>query len=145
MTSGAGLFIALIAVYLAISLGITWFDAGPGQLDPAGISTVLVDSLLTLIAAWLLTRLAQRRDIVWGAASILLAATIATAAVIHWPLDHIASALLEHDHALLAGLINLLSRIWWFLVLIVFAHWLPRCSPMPFQRPPGGGCRQLRC
>ena len=129
MTSGAGLFIALIAVYLAISLGITWFDAGPGQLDPAGISTVLVDSLLTLIAAWLLTRLAQRRDIVWGAASVLLAATIATAAVIHWPLDHIASALLEHDHALLAGLINLLSRIWWFLVLIVFAHWLAPRGP----------------
>ena len=124
IASGAGLFIALIAIYLAVSLGIAWVDAGSGQLDPAGISTLLVDSLLTLIAAWLLTRLAERRDIVWGAASILLAATIATAAVIHWPLDHLASNLLGHNYDRLAALINLLSRLWWLLVLIVVSRWL---------------------
>lgn len=124
IASDAGLFIALIAMYLAVSLGIAWVDAGSGQLDPAGISTLLVDSLLTLIAAWLLTRLVERRDIVWGAASILLAATIATAAVIHCPLDYLASNLLGHDYARLAALINLLSRTWGLLVLIVIARWL---------------------
>lgn len=124
LTRGAGLFIALIAIYFAVELGIAAVDIGVGPLDPAGVSTVLADSLLTLVAAWLLTRLAGRRDIVWGSASILLAATIALAVLIHWPLDHLASALLEGDHALLAVGVGLISNLWWFLVLLAFAHWL---------------------
>ena len=124
LTRGAGLFIALIAIYFVVELGIAAFDVGVGPLEPAGVSTVLADSLLTLVAAWLLTRLAGRRDIVWGSASILLAATIAIAVLIHWPLDHLASALLGDDQALLAVGVGLLSNLWWFLVLLAFAHWL---------------------
>ncbi|GAA0714748.1 C13 family peptidase [Dokdonella soli] len=125
LTASAGVYVALVAVYLAVSFGMELVDTPPPwRLDPAGISTVLADSLLTLVATWLLATLAQRRDIVWGAAAILLAATIATAAVIHWPLAYTASALLQHDHAVLALLLELVSRAWWFLVLLVFAHWL---------------------
>lgn len=124
IAAGPGVFVALIGIYLAAAFGITAFDIGhPARFDPAGISTVLTDSMLTLLAAWLLVRLAQR-DIVWGAAGILLAATIATALIIHWPLDHVAAALARRDHALLALLIDLVSRVWWFLALLVFAHWL---------------------
>ncbi|MEO7065197.1 MAG: C13 family peptidase [Dokdonella sp.] len=124
LTRGAGVFIALIAIYFVVELGINMFDSGIGPLDPAGVSTVLADSLLTLVAAWLLTRFAGRRDIVWGSASILLAATVVIAVAIHWPLDHLASALLAHDNALLAAWVGLLSNLWWFLVLFAFAHWL---------------------
>ncbi|HEY0230595.1 MAG TPA: C13 family peptidase [Dokdonella sp.] len=122
--AGPGVFIALIAVYLLVALGIAAFDAaGPVALDPAGIPTVLTDALLTLLAAWLLVRMAGR-EVVWGAAGILLAATIMTALVVHWPLDHIIGALAAHDYAWIALLLDLLSRLWWFLVLLVFAHWL---------------------
>jgi hypothetical protein len=125
ITAGAGAFIALIAIYLGVTFGIELADIGSSwQLDPAGVLTVLADSLLTLIAAWLLVVMAKRREIVWGAAAILLAATIAVAAVVHWPLGYAANALITHDHALLAILLELVSRAWWFLVLLVFAHWL---------------------
>lgn len=122
--AGPGVFVALIAVYLFVALGIAAFDAGPAvDFDPAGITTVLADALLTLLAAWLLVRMAGH-GATWGAAGILLAATIMTALVVHWPLDHIVSALSAHDHLWLALLLDLVSRLWWFLVLLVFAHWL---------------------
>lgn len=125
ITCGAGVFVALVALYVLVTFGIALVDtAAPWQVDPAGIVTVLADSMLTLVAAWLLTTLAQRRDVVWGAAAILLAATIATAAVVHWPLAYAASRLLANDHALLALLAAFASRCWWFLVLLGFAHWL---------------------
>ncbi|MEO6689354.1 MAG: C13 family peptidase [Dokdonella sp.] len=125
ITAGAGLFMAMIALYLAATLGIALIDMRqPWQLDPAGVLTVLADSLLTLMAAWLLTAMARRRDIVWGTASILLGATVIIAVVLHWPLAHAARALLAHDHALLAILLAFVARAWWFLVLLAFAHWL---------------------
>lgn len=122
--AGPGVFIALIAVYLFVAFGIAAFDTGTAvDFDPAGITTVLADALLTLLAAWLLVRMAGH-GATWGAAGILLAATIMTALVVHWPLDHIVSALSAHDHLWLALLLDLVSRLWWFLVLLVFAHWL---------------------
>ena len=136
ITSGAGTFVALVAIYLAVSLGIELVDTPtPWQFDPDGVVTVLADSLLTLIAAWLLAMLAQRRDIVWGAASILLAATIATAAIVHWPLSHASATLMLHGHFLPSLLVGFFSRAWWFLVLLVFAHWL---APRGLSRALGG-------
>ena len=122
--TGAGAFVALIGVYLLVAFAIAAFDIGAGaSLDLSGVPTVLADCLLTLVAAWLLVRFAQR-DVLWGAAAILLAATIACAVIVHWPLAHAARALFEHDHVLFGVLVRLVSRAWWFLVLIAFAHWL---------------------
>jgi hypothetical protein len=125
LTSGAGVFIGLVVLYLAVSLGIALIDTdGPWQFEPAGVLVVLTDSLLTIVAAWILVVLAKRRDIAWGASSLLLAATIVTAVVVHWPLGHAANALFTSDHDLPAYLIELVSLGWWFLVLLVVAHWL---------------------
>lgn len=124
MATGPGAFIALIGFYLAAAFLIAAFDVDtPALFDPAGISTVLTDALLTLLAAWILIRLAGR-DVLWGAAAILLAATTATAVFVHWPLAHAIAALVEHDQGLAALLLDLLSKLWWFLVLLVVANWL---------------------
>ncbi len=124
-TAGAGVFIALIAIYVAVSLGLDLVQIRPPwRFTPAGLLTVLCDSVLTLIAAWILVVLSGRAAVLWGAASILLSATIATALVVHWPLATLASALARADHALLADTVDFISRAWWFLILLVFAHWL---------------------
>jgi len=122
---GAGLFIALVAIYLAVSFGMARFDAGTAwRFAPTGVSTVLADALLTLVAAWLVCAFARRDGIVWGAAATLLGATIATALVIHWPLAWVTGALADHGHPFIALLIAFVSQLWWFLVLLVFVHWL---------------------
>lgn len=123
--SGAGLFLAMVAIYLAVSLGMARLDAGATwQFVPVGITTVLADALLTLAAAWLVCALARRHGIVWGAAAVLLGATIATALVIHWPLAHAVAALAGHEHPFIALLVAFVSQLWWFFVLLVFVHWL---------------------
>jgi hypothetical protein len=124
INDGPGAFIALIGIYLLVAFGMAGFDARPPLLfDPSGVLTVLTDALLTLIAAWVLVSLA-RREVIWGAAAILLSATLIIALVVHWPLDHAAAALIEHDHDVAALMLELCSRLWWFFSLLVFAHWL---------------------
>lgn len=128
--TGPSPFISLIALYLVVSLGVALLDtAQPWQFVPAGVTTVLADSLLTLLAAWILVVLAGRREIVWGVAALLLAATICTSVIVHWPFAHIASALLAREHVLSAMLLILLSRLWWLPVLFVVAH---RLAPRGF-------------
>jgi len=122
--AGAGTFVALVAVYLAVAYAVARLDAGGGALNPAGVQTVLADALLTLVAAWLLCRLAGRGTIAWGAAAVLLAATAVTALAIHWPLGLAATALARHGHVAGFLLLELASRAWWFFVLLAFAHWL---------------------
>jgi hypothetical protein len=125
MSTGADIFVGVVAVYLMVSLGIGMVDTTPPwRFVAGGVATVLCDSMLTLVAAWLLALLAARRDAVWGVASVLLAATVATALVVHWPLAQAISALAHHDHGVLALLLELVSRGWWFFVLLAFAHWL---------------------
>ena len=125
MTVGADVFIGLLTVYLMVSLGIEMVDTlPPWRFVGGGVLTLLCDSMLTLIAAWMLALLAGRRDAVWGIASVLLAATVATALVIHWPLTHAVAALAHSDRAVPAVLLELVSRAWWFFVLLAFAHWL---------------------
>lgn len=121
----AGIFMSLVAIYLFTSLLIGFYDTlPPWQVSGSGVLTVLCDALLTLVAAWLLATLARRDDALWGIASTLLAATIAVAVVVHWPLAHAVAALAAHEHGGLAVLLELLSRAWWFFVVLVFAHWL---------------------
>ena len=131
LNAGAGVFVALTAFYLAAMLGMEMSDTPrPWHLVPAGVTTVLTDSVLTLIAAWALTALSRRTAIVWSVASILLAATIATALIVHWPLNGLSSHLFERGHALPALGLELVSRGWWLLILLVFSHWIaPRNLP----------------
>ena len=93
LLGGAGLFVALVATYLAVSLAIDAADAAqPWRFNAGGVLVVLCDALLTYIAAWLLAYFAQRREVATGVACTLLAATIMVAIVIHWPLRHVADA-----------------------------------------------------
>lgn len=125
LEAGPGLFFALVGIYLIVALAIAAIEvARPWQLVPYGVTTVLTDSLLTLGAAWVLMRVAQRDGIVWSVASILLAATIMTSILAQWLLNSAASALLRHGHLIGALLLHLVSRGWWLLVLIAVAHWL---------------------
>ncbi|MEO7432589.1 MAG: C13 family peptidase [Dokdonella sp.] len=125
LTSGAGVFLGLVVLYFAVTLGITLIDTeAPWRFDPTGVLVVATDSLLTLFAAWILIVLAKRRGIAWGASALLLAATVVTQVLIHWPLAHAATALFASDHVALAYLVELVSFVWWFLVLLVIAHWL---------------------
>lgn len=122
---GAGLFVALVATYLAVSLAIDASDAAPPRgFNAGGVLVVLCDALLTYVAGWLLAGMARRRDVATGIACTLLAATIMVAVAIHWPLRHITDALQAHDHVVLALLCALLGQAWWFFVLLVVAHWL---------------------
>jgi hypothetical protein len=130
--AGPGLFLALVVVYFAVSLGLDAVDvAQPWRFVPFGVVTLLADSLLTLAAGWVLMRIMQRDGIVWGVATLLLAATIATSAVVHWPLAWAASALAEREQLVLALLLEILSRWWWLPVLIAVANWL---APRHFGR-----------
>lgn len=125
LLGGAGLFVALVAAYLAVSLLVDASEAAqPWRFNAGGVLVVFCDSLLTYIAAWLLAYFAQRREVATGIACTLLAATIMVAVVVHWPLRHIGDALLAHDHGLLALAVALLGQAWWFFVLLVVAHWL---------------------
>ena len=123
--SGPGLFILLTIVYYAVAIAIAMTEVGrPWTVVPYGVTTVLTDALLTLFAAWVLVRVMQRDDIVWGVAAILLAATIATSVVVHWPLSWAAAKLIARGHVIVAVLFDLVSRGWWLFVLLVVAHWL---------------------
>ncbi len=135
--TGPGLFFALTVAYLVVSVALAMIEiARPWALLSLGLMTVLTDALLTLAAAWLMARVMQRDGIVWGIAAILLAATIMTSILVHWPLNHATHALVMHGHVLAAWLAGLVSRWWWLLVLIVVAHWL---APRSFWRALAAG------
>jgi len=119
----AGLFMAVLAVYLLACVLLGFADTSPPwSLSPLGVLGVLGDAMLTLLAAWLLAVLARRGEAVWGVATTLLAATTAVAVVVHWPLDQAIGALDERGFGVLALLLALLRHAWWFFVLLALAH-----------------------
>lgn len=128
---GPGAFVlALIAYLVAETITFGVAAAPPRMVYGWGFNQVLADSLLTLLAAWLLVSLAGRSAIAWGVAAITLAATAATALVVHWPLRSVAGWLFEGGHERLAAGLVWLSIAWWFLVLLRLANWLmPRRLP----------------
>jgi hypothetical protein len=127
--SGPGLFVFLTVVYYAAALALAMLDVErPWAFVSFGVMTVLTDSLLTLIAAWVIARIMGRGEIVWGVAAVLLAATIVTAVFVHAPLAWLAAKFAADEYVAFALLAELVSRIWWLLVLIVVAHWLMPAS-----------------
>jgi len=127
----AGVFVAMTLIYLLSEALSSWIEAPlPQAFIGYGVVTVFADTLLTLIAAWLLVRIARRDGIVWGVATILLAATALTAVLVHWPLQFATERLFAHGHTGLALALAWLSRAWWLFVLIACARWLmPHALP----------------
>lgn len=122
--TGVGTIVALVGVYLATSFAIELATTPrPVRFSSAGVLAVMTDAMLTLIAAWVLAVHAARREVAAGIAAMLLSATIAVALLVHWPLGYLASRL-PQQHAWAAAVIELVSRGWWLLVLLVVAHWL---------------------
>jgi hypothetical protein len=127
--SGPGLFVLLTVVYYAVAVALAMLEVErPWAIVAFGVMTVLTDTLLTLIAAWVIARIMGRGEIVWGVAAVLLAATITTSVIVHAPLAWLATKLATGEHLALALVAELVSRIWWLLVLLVVAHWLAPAS-----------------
>lgn len=121
--AGPGLFLALVVVYFAVMLALDLIDvARPWHVVSYGAVTLLADSLLTLAAAWVLMRIMRRDGIVWGVATLLLAATIAVAVVVREPLAWAAYALTERQDLYGALLLQMLSRWWWLAVVFGVAR-----------------------
>lgn len=121
----AGLFFAAVVFYLATEALSSWFDSeAPRTLVGFGVITVLADSLLTLVAAWILVRVLGRDSIVWEVASIALVATALTALLVHWPLGMATGVIYHAGHVFPALALEWLSRAWWLFVLIAFARTL---------------------
>ncbi len=129
---GADAFVGSLVFYLLVELVSGWFQSEPPHMLVGwGFGTLLADSSLTLVAAWLLTRLAGRTGITWGVAAIALAATAATALLIHWPLQVAAMWLHGAGNLRAALALSWLSQVYWLFVLIALARWLlPRRLPV---------------
>ncbi len=129
--AGPGVFFTLAAVYLAAATALAaWTFAAPLLLDSHGLANSLAEVLLVLAISCALV-FAARRDIVWHAASVLLAAATIGMLLVRGPLTHLANALDAQGLAIAATLIDLLPLPWWLLMLLVFAHWL---APRPLVR-----------
>lgn len=121
-------FVAVLVCYALVSLLISACTSEPPRtLYAWGISTLLTDAMLTLIAAWLMVLISGRQDIVWGAAATTLAATTAISLLIQWPLDALAMRLFEDGRYIEATVLTHISTYWWLPALFTIARWL--CPP----------------
>lgn len=129
---GPGAFVLALATYFLVEAITFWMSAEPPRMFYGwGATQILADSLLTLLAAWILVRMADRGPIAWGVAAIALAATAATSLVVHWPLQWVATLIYERGLPVTAAAVIWLSMAWWFLVLIRLSRWLmPRRLPV---------------
>ena len=130
--AGPGCFVASLVLYLLVEVisGMLQSEA-PRMLVGWGFGTLLADTTLTLVAAWLLVRISGRHAITWGVAAIMLVATAAISLLVHWPLQAAAFAFYEHGHDWTAAALNGLSQLWWLFVLVTVARWLrPRGLPL---------------
>ncbi len=129
--AGPETFFALAALYLAAGIALAaWTFGVPLRLDSFGLANSLAEVLLVLAIGCALVRVAQR-DIVWHAASVLLAAATIGMLLVRGPLTVFANALDARGHTIVGTLVDLLPLPWWLLMLVVFAHWL---APQHFAR-----------
>jgi hypothetical protein len=130
--AGGGAFVASLIFYLLAAIASSGLQAEPPRMFVGwGLSTLLADATLTLVAAWVLVRMSGRFAITWGVAAIALTATAATSLLVQWPLESLALALFRAGNDWAAGGLVWLSRIWWLFVLVALARWLlPRRLPV---------------
>ncbi|MEZ5461713.1 C13 family peptidase [Dokdonella sp.] len=123
--AGAGTFVAALIAYLLLEAFGAYFNSdSPRIFQPWGAIVVLADSLLTLVAAWVLVRMSGRKSITWGVASVALFATAMTSLLVHWPLLTLAGWLYEQGRDVTSMVVAWLSFLWWFPVLLRLATWL---------------------
>lgn len=135
ITAGPGVFFALAVAYLLVVAGVAAFAPTTTFLfGTSDLADALADLLLTLAAAWLLVRLAGR-DVVWGVAAILLAATIFLTVFSYGLLQLLFASPDAVEAVWPIGLVALLIPLWWLLALLALAHWL---APRSLLRSLGG-------
>ena len=118
-------FVAGLLFYLSISLLSEWLKTDAPRIFVGwGLSTLLADTTLTLLGAWVLVRFSGRTGITWGVAAIALAATAVTSLLVHWPLQAAALIVFRNGNDWFSAGLIWLSRIWWLLILIGLARWL---------------------
>ena len=121
--SGAGAFVAAVGFYLCTEALTSWIGSeAPRTLVGFGVITVLADSLLTLVAAWVLVRVLRRDGIVWDVAAIAVVATAFTAALVHTSLGMASAGTYHAGHVSTAIALEWLSLFWWLFVLIALAR-----------------------
>ena len=118
-------FLVVALIYLCAVALMHWVDTpAPRAFVGYGLVSTLTDAMLTLAAAWVLMRIAQRAGILWGVASISLMATLLATLVVGWPLEHAAGYLYSRGYPLAGMLVVMLRSLWWLLVLFTLARWL---------------------
>ncbi|HVT32999.1 MAG TPA: C13 family peptidase [Rhodanobacteraceae bacterium] len=120
---GPGTFVVLIVAYFVAQAAIGIATTGrPWAIAPNGVTTLLADALLTLVAAWTIARLLERDGVFWSIASTLLAATIAVSVIVQTPVGWLANRVLLEGHVIAAVLLDLVARAWWLFVVIGVTH-----------------------
>ncbi len=123
--AGASAFVASLVFYALVEIVNGAIQAESPRLFVGwGFGTLLADSMLTLLAAWLLVRMSGRTNITWGVATIAVAATATTSLLIHWPLQVAALHFFRDGNDGAALTLTWLSNLWWLFVLIALACWL---------------------
>ncbi|MEO8011922.1 MAG: hypothetical protein ABI650_09785, partial [Dokdonella sp.] len=121
----ASTFLAIALAYLCCEAASAWVSVSPPrQFLAHGVVTVLADTLLTFIAAWVLVRLCGRDRILWHVASVALAATALSTLLVQWPLQQLIAYAYGEGFARVALLLAWLAQTWWLFVLFGIARWL---------------------
>lgn len=123
--AGAGTLVAALLVYILLeALGAYLNTDAPREIQPWGLIVILADTMLTLVAAWLLVWFSGRKGITWGVASVAVLATAMTSMLVHWPLMSLASWLYRNGQDGFSMIVAWLSLLWWLPVLLRLATWL---------------------
>ena len=122
---GGSAFVASLLFYLLIEIVSGVLQSQPPRMFVGwGLSTMLADSTLTLLGAWLMVRISGRTGITWGVAAVALVATATTSLAIQWPLQAVALWLYRAGSGWGALAVTWMIQLWWLFVLIVLARWL---------------------
>lgn len=127
LRADATTFLSIALAYLVCEAASAWISVPPPrQFVAHGVVTVLADTLLTFIAAWILVRSSRRDAILWHVASVALAATALSTLLVQWPLQQIIAFTYAEGYANVALVLAWLAQTWWVFVLLGLARWLNR-------------------